>query len=119
MVRRTAQSIVNTMAAANGPDVVGLLADDVSYGAYGDHGSASEEVQRVPMVFWSPSIAYSNHTGARFTTPDVMPTTLRAMGIRTGRMTGRQSAFADHCRHALCPQTTWTLTPLIRAWDTR
>ncbi len=86
--RRTAQPIVNTMAAANGPDVVGLLADDVSYGAYGDHGGASEEVQRVPMVFWSPSIAYSNNTGTRFTTPDVMPTILRAMGIRTGRMDG-------------------------------
>lgn len=79
--KKTGQSIVDTMAADNGPDVVGLLKDDVSYGAYGDHGGANQEAQRVPMVFWSPSLAYANVTDQKFLTPDVMPTILRAMGI--------------------------------------
>jgi arylsulfatase A-like enzyme len=88
--KKTGQAIVDTMAASNGPDVVGLLHDDVSYGAYGDHGGASEEVQRVPMVFWSPSMAYANSTSAPFNTPDVMPTILKALGISvTSPMDGR------------------------------
>jgi predicted AlkP superfamily pyrophosphatase or phosphodiesterase len=79
--KKTAQSIVDTMAADNGPDIVGLLKDDVGYGAVGDHGGASEAVQRVPMVFWSPTMAFENNTNRKFQTPDVMPTILRAMGI--------------------------------------
>ena len=58
------QELVNTMAAANGPDLIGLLHDRVSYGVYGDHGGAQQSVQRVPMVFWSPSLAFENTTGA-------------------------------------------------------
>ena len=46
------QAIVDTMAAPDGPDVIGLLHDKTSYGVYGDHGGAQESVQRVPMVFW-------------------------------------------------------------------
>ncbi len=76
-----AQDIVNTMADANGPDLVGLLRDKVSYGAYGDHGGASESVQRVPMVFWSQDMATADNTSASFVTPDLMPTILRALGI--------------------------------------
>jgi hypothetical protein len=76
-----AQSIVDNMADVNGPDIVGLLANEVSYGAYGDHGGASEPVQRVPMVFWSSSMTDPNNTGATFKTPDVMPTILRALDI--------------------------------------
>ncbi|MFL6070833.1 MAG: alkaline phosphatase family protein [Actinomycetes bacterium] len=76
-----AQAIVNTMADSNGPDLVALLRDKVSYGAYGDHGGASESVQRVPMVFWSQDMASGNNTSATFTTPDVMPTILQALGI--------------------------------------
>ena len=48
---------------------------------YGDHGGAQESVQRVPMVFWSPSLAYGAKTGRPFQTTDVMPTILAAMGI--------------------------------------
>jgi len=58
--KKHGQEIVNTMAAANGPDVIGLLHDKTSYGAYGDHGGAQEAVQRVPMVFWSPNLAYAS-----------------------------------------------------------
>ncbi|MET1012474.1 MAG: alkaline phosphatase family protein [Actinomycetota bacterium] len=75
------QELVDSMAAANGPDLIGLLHDRVSYGVYGDHGGAQQSVQRVPMVFWSPSLAFENTTGAPFKTIDVMPTILDLMGI--------------------------------------
>lgn len=75
------QEIVNTMAAPNGPDVIGLLKDRTTYGAYGDHGGAQASVQRVPVVFWSPSLAFENDTGAPFRTVDIMPTILDVMGI--------------------------------------
>jgi arylsulfatase A-like enzyme len=83
------QELVNSMAAPNGPDVIGLLHDKTSYGVYGDHGGAQESVQRVPMVFWSPSNAFANNTGAPFKTIDVMPTILDIMGIpQTGTTDG-------------------------------
>jgi hypothetical protein len=79
--KRTSQEIVDNLADANGPDIVGLLADKTSYGAYGDHGGASESVQRVPMVFWSASMAGGADDASKFLTPDVMPTILQALGI--------------------------------------
>jgi hypothetical protein len=83
------QELVNTMAASNGPDLIGLLHDKTSYGVYGDHGGAQQSVQRVPMVFWSPSLAFANNTGAPFKTIDVMPTILDVMGIpQTGTTDG-------------------------------
>jgi hypothetical protein len=75
------QEIVDTMASPNGPDIVTLLHDRTSYGVYGDHGGAQESVQRVPMVFWSPSLAFGARTGRPFHTTDVMPTILATMGI--------------------------------------
>ena len=75
------QEIVDTMAASNGPDVIGLLHDKTSYGVYGDHGGAQESVQRVPMVFWSPSLAFENTVGKPMHTYDIMPTILQLMDI--------------------------------------
>jgi hypothetical protein len=75
------QEIVDTMASPNGPDIVALLHDKTSYGVYGDHGGAQESVQRVPMVFWSRSLAFGAATGRPFHTTDVMPTILSTMGI--------------------------------------
>ncbi len=84
-----AQQIVNNMAADDGPDVIGLLHDKTSYGVYGDHGGAQESVQRVPMVFWSPGMKRDS-TGETFHTADVMPTILKAMGIKqTSKTDGR------------------------------
>lgn len=74
------QEIVDTMAAPDGPDVIGLEHDHSSYGVYGDHGGAQETVQRVPMVFWTPEM-HGNATAEKFRTYDVTPTILRAMGI--------------------------------------
>jgi hypothetical protein len=74
------QEIVDTMAAPDGPDVIGLEHDKTSYGVYGDHGGAQKSVQRVPMVFWTPGSG-GDRTGEQFRTADVLPTVLRAMGI--------------------------------------
>ena len=74
------QDIVDTIAAPDGPDVVGLLHDKTSYGVYGDHGGAQESVQRVPMVFWSAGLN-GGSTNESFRTTDVLPTILAAMGI--------------------------------------
>ncbi len=83
------QEIVDTMAAPNGPDVIGLEHDRTGYGVYGDHGGAQESVQRVPMVFWTPGM-HGRSTDEGFRTPDVLPTILRAMDIKaTAPMDGR------------------------------
>jgi arylsulfatase A-like enzyme len=88
------QDIVDTMAAADGPDVVGLLHDKTSYGVYGDHGGAQETVQRVPMVFWTPGID-DRSTGEKFRTPDVLPTILKAMGIQQTSPTDGKAHVLD------------------------
>ena len=44
------------MAAPYGPDVVGLLETDVTYGVLGDHGGHQELVQSIPMIFSGPGI---------------------------------------------------------------
>jgi hypothetical protein len=88
--RAHGQEIVDTMAAADGPDVVGLEHDRTSYGVYGDHGGAQESVQRVPMVFSMPGIE-AESTGQKFRTLDLMPTVLRAMGISATAPTDGQA----------------------------
>ena len=75
------QEIVDTMASANGPDVVGLLHDCTSYGVYGDHGGAKEAVQRVPMVFWSPGIAFAQRHRDRSAPRTSCRRSCSAMGI--------------------------------------
>lgn len=79
--RRHARALVDAMASEDGPDVVVLLHDEVSYAAYGDHGGTNESVQRIPVVFWSPSLASHRRTGQPFTTPDILPTILAAMQL--------------------------------------
>ena len=79
--RKHGQELVDTMAANHSADVVGLLADRTSYGVYGDHGGAQEEVQKIPMVFWAAGLERDRpHTA--FRSVDIMPTVLRTMGIR-------------------------------------
>jgi arylsulfatase A-like enzyme len=87
-----AQQIVDSMAAPNGPDVIGLEHDRSSYGVFGDHGGAQQTVQRVPMVFWAPGMK-ADPTGRSFQTPDVMPTVLKAMGIHQTSPTDGQARW--------------------------
>ena len=77
---RWGQELVDTMASPTGPDVVGLLRDDVSYGVAGDHGGHQEAIQHVPMAFSWPGLksqARQEHIRA----VDVVPTALALMGI--------------------------------------
>jgi Type I phosphodiesterase / nucleotide pyrophosphatase len=78
------QELVNTMCWSGSADVVGLLADYTSYGVYGDHGGAQQDVQRIPMVFSMPGMkrAVSN---SGFRLVDIMPTILKSMGIKADK----------------------------------
>jgi hypothetical protein len=77
---RWGQELIDTMAAPSGPDVVGLLRDDVSYGVAGDHGGHQEAIQHVPMAFSWPGLRPQARQ-ERFRAVDVVPTALRLMGI--------------------------------------
>ena len=72
--------LVDTMAASNGPDVVGLVATDVTYGVVGDHGGYNRLVQNIPMVFSGPGVNPKD-SSIELRHADVLPTILEAMGI--------------------------------------
>jgi len=73
--------LVDTMAAPWGPDVVGLLRDETSYGVAGDHGGAQRPVQHIPMVVSGPGIAAGMAPLQPFRCVDILPTVLDRMGI--------------------------------------
>ena len=83
------QKLVNTMAFSGAADVVGLLADRTLYAAYGDHGGAQKDVQRIPMAIYAKGIHHQvRSTPMRLV--DIMPTILKAMGMRQmQKMDGR------------------------------
>jgi hypothetical protein len=78
--RRNAATLVDTMAAPYAADVVGLLKDDASYGAAGDHGGAQRAVQEIPIVFAGAGVGPRDKR-RRLRSVDILPTVLRAMGI--------------------------------------
>jgi hypothetical protein len=74
------KELVNTMCWPGSADVVGLLKNQTSYGAIGDHGGAQKDVQRIPMVFYNPSLAPAVRTApARLV--DLMPTIMKTMDL--------------------------------------
>jgi hypothetical protein len=75
-----AQEIIDTMAAPYGPDVVGLLKDDASYGVAGDHGGHQRAVQEIPIVFAGGGVG-SRDSRRRMRSVDILPTILRRMRI--------------------------------------
>jgi hypothetical protein len=74
------EQLVDTMAAPNGPDVVGLVATDVTYGVMGDHGGHNRLIQNIPMVFSGPGVNPKD-SKLELRHVDVLPTILEAMGI--------------------------------------
>ncbi|MGH3519814.1 MAG: hypothetical protein ACRDQ7_20975 [Haloechinothrix sp.] len=78
--RRHGQELVDTQAAPYGPDVIGLLRDNVSYGVAGDHGGAQHAVQDIPIAFYGGGLSPAT-PGAPIRSVDIMPTVLRALGI--------------------------------------
>jgi hypothetical protein len=77
----TGQKLVDSMAFQGSADIVGLLADKTVYAVYGDHGGAQKDVQRIPMAFYMKGMKHQDAT-AKAKLADIMPTILRAMGIR-------------------------------------
>jgi predicted AlkP superfamily pyrophosphatase or phosphodiesterase len=75
------QRLVDTMAFDGAADVIGLLGDRTLYAAFGDHGGAQKDCQRVPMVMYAKGMKHKV-SRAQFRLVDVMPTVLRAMGIK-------------------------------------
>jgi hypothetical protein len=75
-----ADELVDTMAAPNGPDVVGLVATDMTYGVVGDHGGHSRLIQEIPMVFSGPGVNPKD-SNIELRLVDVVPTVLETMGI--------------------------------------
>jgi hypothetical protein len=78
--RRHAEELVDTMAHPTGPEVVGLLKTNVTYGVMGDHGGHNKLIQNIPMVFYGPGVS-SRDSSRELRHVDVMPTVLKAMGI--------------------------------------
>jgi hypothetical protein len=78
------QELVDTMAAPYGPDLVGLLRDETSYGVKGDHGGHQRRIQEIPIAFSWPGLRPATRQRA-LRSVDILPTVLRAMSIRPGR----------------------------------
>lgn len=76
-----AQELVDTMAAPFGPDVVGLLSNDTTYGVYGDHGGHQEQVQNIPIIFSWRGLEAGAKPSTALRSVDLLPTILQTMGI--------------------------------------
>ncbi len=86
---RKARELVNTQAADYGPDLVATLPDDTTYSVLGDHGGIQRSSQQIPIVFAGGGLS-GKDLRAEVRSVDIMPTILRAMGIRsTYDMDGR------------------------------
>jgi predicted AlkP superfamily pyrophosphatase or phosphodiesterase len=79
--RQHAQELVDTMASDVGPDVVGLLHNDVTYGVYGDHGGHQAQVQDIPVIFSWSGLRAGATPRTQIRSVDLLPTILRLMGI--------------------------------------
>ena len=82
--RAYGQRLVDTMAAPYGPDVVGLLRDETSYGVKGDHGGHQRRIQEIPLAFSWPGLRPAARR-ERLRSVDILPTVLKTMGIRRFR----------------------------------
>jgi arylsulfatase A-like enzyme len=76
-----AQELVDTQAADYGPDLIATLPDDTTYSVKGDHGGIQRATQQIPIVFAGAGLS-SRDLRAEVRSVDIMPTVLRAMGIR-------------------------------------
>ena len=75
-----AQELVDTEAAAYGPDLIATLVDNTTYSVKGDHGGIQRAAQQIPIVFAGGGLS-SRDLNAEVRSVDIMPTILRRMGI--------------------------------------
>ena len=86
---RKAEELINTQAAAYGPDLVATLPDNTTYSVLGDHGGIQRSTQQIPIVFAGADLS-SKDLQAEVRSVDVMPTILKTLGIApTYRMDGK------------------------------
>jgi hypothetical protein len=86
--KRKAQELVDTQAAAYGPDLIATLPDHTTYSVLGDHGGIQRATQQIPIVFAGGGVSRKD-LRAEVRSVDIMPTILRRMGIpATHRMDG-------------------------------
>jgi hypothetical protein len=75
------RELMDTMATAAAPHLVGLLGDGFGFGRIGDHGGAQERVQRIPMLIRVPG-----ERGSRRSEPlrlvDIAAEVTRVMGLQ-------------------------------------
>jgi hypothetical protein len=75
-----AQELVDTEAAAYGPEVIATLVDDTTYSVAGDHGGIQRRSQQIPIVFAGADLSRTA-LQAPVRSVDVMPMLLKHMGI--------------------------------------
>ncbi len=78
---RKAQELVDTEAAVYGPDLIATLPDDTTYSIAGDHGGIQRATQQIPIVFAGAGLSSRDIYG-EVRSVDIMPTILKAMGIK-------------------------------------
>ena len=81
------------MALSGAADVVGLLGDRTSYGVYGDHGGAQQDVQSIQMVMYAGGMRHVV-SKTQFRLVDVMPTVAPRHGHPADGSDGRKGIQA-------------------------
>jgi hypothetical protein len=76
------KNLVNTMAAPYGPDVVGLLRNQTTYGVAGDHGGHQKEIQRIPIILAGPGVEPGARPKKEARLVDLLPTILDLIDVR-------------------------------------
>jgi arylsulfatase A-like enzyme len=79
--KKHAKELLDTSAARYGADVIATLVDDTTYSVAGDHGGIQRRSQQIPIVFAGGGVGSKDLTGG-VRSVDIMPTILKAMGIR-------------------------------------
>jgi arylsulfatase A-like enzyme len=78
--QKHARELINTEAAAYGPDVIATLPDHTTYSVAGDHGGIQRAAQDIPIVFAGAGVS-NRDLQAPIRSVDIMPTVLRHLGI--------------------------------------
>jgi hypothetical protein len=93
-----AEKLINTQAAPYGPDLVATLPDDTTYSVLGDHGGIQRASQQIPIVFAGAKLSGKDLHG-EVRSVDIMPTILKAMGIRSTYRTDGKAYELPRAKH--------------------
>lgn len=94
------QSLLQSFAGANGPDLVVLFTEGTGSEPNGqagwkaDHGGASWQAQHIPLILSGPGIRHGGVSSSPARLIDIAPTALQAMGVPHTGMQGMVLADA-------------------------